>query len=52
MIVSNQVWSINISIGTINRTNFLHKYLDLEFIIEHLYKVLSISRTSASCAES
>ena len=34
------------------RQNFLHKYLDLEFIVEYLYRVLSVPRTSASCAES
>ena len=42
---------MNISIKTINRTKFLCKYLDLGFIIEHLYRVLSISRTLASCTK-
>ena len=40
------------NIETINRIKFLRKYLDLEFIVEHLYRVSSVPRTSVSCAES
>lgn len=40
------------NIETINRIKFLRKYLDLEFIVEHLYRVSSAPRTSVSCAES
>jgi len=43
---------MDIHIETINRVKFLCKYLDPEFIVEHLYRVLSVSRTSVSCAES
>ena len=32
---------MDISIKTINRTKILYKHLDLESIIEHLYRVLS-----------
>ena len=43
---------MEIHIETIDRIKFLFKYLDLEFIVEYLYRVLSVSRTSVSCAES